>query len=188
MKIGVMSDTHGSLLYFNKAMNYLKDCDILLHGGDILYHGPRNPIPEGYNPGELFEEINKLENLIIAKGNCDSDVDQMVLNHPIQNSYVVSQFGEVRIILTHGYIDSKEEMIKRAKALNGDILIFGHTHVKELFVDENLIVMNPGSTTLPKDGSHTVGIIEVDQSHDELDMNFYFIDINSGEKLQFSEE
>ena len=180
MKIGVMSDTHGNVVYFEKAMNYLKYCDVLLHGGDILNHGPRNPITEGYNPEELFEKLNKLENLIIAKGNCDSDVDQMVLNHPIQNSYVVSQFGETRIILTHGYIDSKEEMIEKAKKMNGDILIFGHTHVKELFLDENLVVMNPGSTTLPKDGTHSVGIIEINQTDEEIDMNFNFIDINTG--------
>lgn len=186
MKIGVMSDTHGSLLYFKKAMEVLKDCDILIHGGDILNHGPRNPIPDGYDTIGLFEEMNKLENLIIAKGNCDSDVDQMVLNHPIQNSYVVSQFGETRIITTHGYIDSKEDMIKRAKALRGDILIFGHTHIKELFVDENLVVVNPGSTTLPKDGTHSVCVIDINESNDEIDMKFNMIDINTCEIIEMN--
>ena len=78
MKIGVMSDTHGSLTYFEKALDVLSDCDVLIHGGDILYHGPRNDIPEGYNPKGLISKINSLDNIIIARGNCDADVDQMV--------------------------------------------------------------------------------------------------------------
>ncbi|EQH95423.1 phosphodiesterase [Clostridioides difficile] len=97
MKIGIMSDTHGSLLYFEKALNVLSDCDVLLHGGDVLYHGPRNDIPEGYNPKKFIETLNKLENIVIVKGNCDADVDQMVIEHPIQSPYVMSQFGEIRL-------------------------------------------------------------------------------------------
>ena len=99
MKIGVMSDTHGSLTYFEKALDVLSDCDVLIHGGDILYHGPRNDIPEGYNPKGLISKINSLDNIIIARGNCDADVDQMVINHPIQSPYVMSQFGETRIVI-----------------------------------------------------------------------------------------
>ncbi len=183
MKIGVMSDTHGSLLYFEKALNALSDCDVLLHGGDVLYHGPRNDIPNGYNPKELISRINSLDNILITRGNCDADVDQMVINHPIQSPYVLAQFGEIRIILSHGYTDSKEDTMKKAKNMGADILILGHTHIKELFVDEDLglIVLNPGSTSIPKDGSHSVATIEILQSDDEVDMNFNLIDINTGE-------
>ena len=140
MKIGVMSDTHGSLTYFEKALDVLSDCDVLIHGGDILYHGPRNDIPEGYNPKGLISKINSLDNIIIARGNCDADVDQMVINHPIQSPYVMSQFGETRIVTTHGYTDSKEDTINKAKSMGADILILGHTHVKELYLDENLLL------------------------------------------------
>ena len=154
MKIGVMSDTHGSLTYFEKALDVLSDCDVLIHGGDILYHGPRNDIPEGYNPKGLISKINSLDNIIIARGNCDADVDQMVINHPIQSPYVMSQFGETRTVTTHGYTDSKEDTINKAKSMGcSDILILGHTHVKELYLDENLVVLNPGSTSIPKDGT-----------------------------------
>ena len=66
MKIGVMSDTHGSSLYFEKALSILSDCDVLLHGGDILYHGPRNDIPKGYDPKKLIETLNNLQNIIIS--------------------------------------------------------------------------------------------------------------------------
>lgn len=185
MKIGVMSDTHGSSLYFEKALNVLSCCDVLLHGGDILYHGPRNEIPEGYNPKKLISKINEVNNILIARGNCDADVDQMVINHPIQSPYVISQFGEIRILLTHGYVNSKEEIIQNAKNMSADILILGHTHVKELYCDENLIVLNPGSTSIPKDGSHSVAIIDIiQQDEDELELDINLIDINTGEIIQ----
>lgn len=181
MKIGVMSDTHGSLLYFEKALDVLCECDIILHAGDVLYHGPRNDLPKGYNPKGVISKINELDNILIARGNCDADVDQMVITHPIQGPYVLSQFGETRILINHGYIDSKEDTIKKAKSMGADILILGHTHVKELFVDENLIVINPGSTSIPKDGSHSVAIIDILESSHELDLDINLIDINSKE-------
>lgn len=188
MKIGVMSDTHGSLLYFEKALDILSECDVILHGGDVLYHGPRNDIPEGYNPKGLISKINDIHNIIIARGNCDADVDQMVIDHPIQSPYVMSQFGEVRIIMTHGYIESKDEVIQKAKNMGADILVLGHTHVKELYCDENLIVLNPGSTSIPKDGTHSVAMINIIQTEDELDMDFNLIDINTGEIIHINEE
>ena len=183
MKIGVMSDTHGSLVYFEKALEVLSDCDILLHAGDVLYHGPRNDLPEGYNPKKVISKINELDNILIARGNCDADVDQMVISHPIQGPYVLSQFGETRILINHGYVDSKEETIKKAKSMGADILILGHTHVKELYVDENLIVINPGSTSIPKDESHSVATIDIIQTHDELDLDINLIDINTKEVI-----
>ncbi len=181
MKIGVMSDTHGSLVYLEKALETLSDCDILLHAGDVLYHGPRNDLPTGYNPKGVIAKINELDNILIARGNCDADVDQMVINHPIQGPYVLSQFGELRVLVNHGYVDSKEETIKKAKSMGADILVLGHTHVKELYVDENLIVINPGSTSIPKDGSHSVAIIDINESHEELDLDINLIDIDTNE-------
>lgn len=182
MKIGVMSDTHGSSLYFEKALSILSDCDVLLHGGDILYHGPRNDIPKGYDPKKLIETLNNLQNIIISKGNCDADVDQMVINHPIQSPYVMSQFEEVRILLNHGYTDSKDKIIENAKRMGADILILGHTHLKELYLDNSLVVLNPGSTSIPKDGTHSVAIIEIINSdEDEFELDINLIDIENGE-------
>ena len=181
MKIGVLSDTHGSLFYFEKALECLSDCDVLLHAGDVLYHGPRNDLPKDYNPKGLITKLNELDNILIARGNCDADVDQMVINHPIQGPYVLSQFGEVRILVNHGYVNSKEETIENAKSMGATILVLGHTHVKELFVDEDLIVLNPGSTAIPKDGSHsvaTIEIIEIDEHEFDLDINLIDIETN----------
>lgn len=187
MKIGVMSDTHGSLLYFEKALKILDNCDVLLHGGDILYHGPRNDIPVGYNPKEVITKINTLQNILIARGNCDADVDQMVINHPIQSPYVMSQFGEIRIVMNHGYTDCKDKIVENAKNMGADILVLGHTHVKELYCDENLVVLNPGSTSIPKDGTHSVAIIDIIQSdEDELELDINLIDINTGEIIHIN--
>jgi putative phosphoesterase len=185
MKIGVMSDTHGSLTYFEKAINILSDCDYILHGGDVLYHGPRNPLPQGYNPKELAQKLNETKNILITKGNCDSDVDQMVINHPIQTPFVVCQFGNLKILLTHGYTESRDEIIKKAKNMQASVLILGHTHIKELIVDENLVVLNPGSTSLPKDNSHSVATIEViEENHHELDLDINFINIETNEIIE----
>lgn len=187
MKIGILSDTHGSSLYFNKAMDVLGDCDAYLHAGDILYHGPRNDLPEGYNPKELINTINNLSSIIFAKGNCEADVDQMVLKHPIQGPYALVQFDEFRFIINHGYTDSKDKIIENAKNMGADFLILGHTHVKELSFDENLIIINPGSTSIPKDGSRSVAIVEINPdifnaNEVNIDINFYNID--SGELIK----
>ncbi len=163
MKIGVISDTHGSLHFFDMAMKYLSDCDKIIHAGDILYHGPRNDIPGGYDPKELANRINTLDNIIFVKGNCDSDVDQMVIDHPIQSPYSMIEFNNLRIMVTHGYIKSKKEMIDDAKKYKVNILIYGHTHKKELTKHDSLIVLNPGSTSIPKDGSRSIAIIDSDK-------------------------
>lgn len=163
MKIGIISDTHGSLHFFEKALNILKDCDRILHAGDVLYHGPRNDLPGGYNPKGLVEKINTLDNIYIARGNCDSDVDQMVIKHPLQMPCAFLEFNDKKIYVTHGYLESKLAMIYRAKEAGADILISGHTHVKEVFRDENLVVLNPGSTAIPKDGTRSCAIISPDR-------------------------
>ena len=191
MNIGVMSDTHGSLTYLDKALNVLSDCDILLHNGDVLYHGPRNDLPEGYNPKAVVEKINNLKNIVIARGNCDADVDQMVIKHPIEGPYVHKKLDNISVLMDHGYTKSREEIMKEARNLGVDILILGHTHVKELSVDKDLIVLNPGSTSIPKDGSHSVATIEVlneNNMDDEFELEINLIDINTGKIIEFEDE
>ncbi|MEG6615293.1 phosphodiesterase [Peptococcaceae bacterium 1198_IL3148] len=163
MKIAVISDTHGSLSLFEKALSVLGECDYIIHGGDVLYHGPRNPLPEGYQPKELAQKINSMSNIIFAKGNCDADVDQMVINHPIQNPYLLVQLGKHKILVNHGYQNDINQYIEQAKKFNVNIFIYGHTHKKELYRDDNLIVLNPGSTALPKDEVHSAAIITDDK-------------------------
>lgn len=159
MKIGIISDTHGSLHFFNMAMELLGDCDRILHAGDVLYHGPRNDLPGGYDTKGLVEAINNMNNIYIAKGNCDSDVDQMVIKHPIQSPGAFLEFNDKKIYVTHGYLESHMSTVFRAKEMNADILILGHTHVKGVEQDENLVIINPGSTSIPRDGVRSCAII-----------------------------
>ncbi len=104
MKLGVISDTHGSVKAWRAAMaGPLGGVDFLLHAGDFLYHGPRNPLPEQYSPRELAELINSSRvPILAARGNCDADIDQVLVKWPLQPQYAVAQFGDVRVIVSHG--------------------------------------------------------------------------------------
>lgn len=160
MRIGILSDTHGSLKNFAEALAVLGDCEMILHGGDVLYHGPRNPLPEDYSPKDLAEQINGMKNILFVRGNCDADVDQMVIKHPLQSPYLLCQLGKYKILISHGYTRDRKDYIQMARDFNANIFIYGHTHIKELSREENLIVINPGSTSLPKDGVRSVAVIE----------------------------
>jgi uncharacterized protein len=163
MKIGVISDTHGDLQAWNNVMEKLFfDCDRIIHAGDVLYHGPRNPIVSGYNPGELAKKINELKvPLIIAKGNCDAEVDQMVINQPIMSPYVFLSINEKNILVCHGHNYEATDLPQIAKNYGAQIIIFGHSHIHQLTQVDGVILLHPGSPSLPKgEGRATVAIIE----------------------------
>lgn len=163
MRIGVISDTHGYPDKWSKALNELFfDVELIIHAGDVLYHGPRNPILDGYNPKQLSEEMNKCQiPILIAKGNCDCDVDQMVLNWPILCPYTFFQDGNVRIMTVHGYKEDKPTLIDMAKKYKANIVITGHTHVKVLEKADGIVFLNPGSPSVPKgDGIASVAKID----------------------------
>lgn len=162
MRLGIISDTHGSLYFFEKAMEILEDCDRIIHAGDVLYHGPRNDIPGGYDPKGLSARMNDMKNIYIARGNCDSPVDEMVIEHPFQDPCLLLEFNDRKIFVTHGYTESKLAMIYRAKEAGADILIYGHTHIKEMSRDDEIMILNPGSTSIPKDGIRSCAIIDTD--------------------------
>ncbi|MEW6482236.1 MAG: phosphodiesterase [bacterium] len=141
MKIGVISDTHGNLSAFDKALEAFSDCELIIHCGDILAPGPKNPIPEGYNPPGLAERINSLSMpLLIAKGNCDSEVDSVLLKPPIF-PFVFLQDEKTRIIASHLPIDPLQ--------FRADILITGHTHIPGIEERDGIIYLNPGSPSVP---------------------------------------
>lgn len=152
MKIGVISDTHGSLTIWNKALQGpLGDVDLLIHAGDVLYHGPRNPLPEGYAPEQLAGVINTCPiPLLIVKGNCDSEVDQMLLNTPLQAPFLITDQPVGRILATHGHHYSLDQAVEMSERFQIDIWISGHTHIPVLEKRGNLILLNPGSCALPK--------------------------------------
>ncbi len=154
MRYMVASDIHGSASaceIMEKAFKK-EEADRLLLLGDILYHGPRNDLPDKYDPKACIKILNKLKDKIFCiRGNCDSEVDQMVLEFPIMADYAVIDLGTKLIYATHGHIYNKENIPPLQK---GDILLHGHTHVpaSEKFGNDHLY-MNPGSIAIPKEDS-----------------------------------
>lgn len=153
MKIFIASDIHGSEHYCKiMAEKYRSEnADRLLLLGDLLYHGPRNDLPFGYNPKGVIEILNSLKNEIICvRGNCDTEVDQMVLNFPIMADYSLIYDGNKTIYASHGHKFNPENP---PKLKSGDILLNGHTHIPASEKRGNFYYVNPGSISIPKNGS-----------------------------------
>jgi putative phosphoesterase len=165
MKIGIISDTHGHegawQTAFDKAFH---DADMILHAGDVLYHGPRNPMKADYNPAGLVGKINNCPvPVIIAKGNCDSSVDASCLELPVQAPYAYVVYEGLRIIVTHGdSVMTDEEKDKMAAHLKADLFISGHIHTTVLEKRGQTVFLNPGSAALSKreDGRNTYAVLE----------------------------
>ncbi|MGL5439688.1 MAG: phosphodiesterase [Filifactoraceae bacterium] len=160
MKIGFMSDTHGSKYFFDIAMKYLEDCDYIIHTGDVLYHGPRNDLPGGYDPRNLAEELRNMNNIKYVQGNCDSSVDMTVVDIKDINIFETFDFGEIKIFAHHGDRISENEAVEKARNTGAKIIVSGHTHVKRIDIVDEIVYLNPGSTAIPKDGSRSVAKYE----------------------------
>ena len=154
MKWMIASDIHGSAFYCEKLLESMKkeNAEKLILLGDILYHGPRNALPREYEPPKVAELLNGVKEKILAvRGNCDSEVDQMVLQFPIMAEYAVWCAGRKNIYLCHGHKNDNEPKLP---LMNGDILMCGHTHVPECTDKGNYTYMNPGSVSIPKQDSY----------------------------------
>lgn len=164
MKLMIASDIHGSAYYCKKMLEAFarEEADRLLLLGDILYHGPRNDLPKEYNPKAVIAMLNPLAfKLLCVRGNCDSEVDQMVLDFPIMAENCILYGGSRMIFATHGHHESENNPPALA---NGDILLTGHTHIAACTQHESYIYCNPGSVSLPKgeDGYHGYMILDGD--------------------------
>ena len=154
MKIMIASDIHGSAYYCEKMITAFEreQADKLLLLGDVLYHGPRNDLPKDYAPKKVIAMLNAIKDRILCvRGNCDTEVDQMVLEFPILADYCILTAGNKMVYATHGH---NFNMSKCPPLQKGDILLHGHTHIPAWteFGNENLY-LNPGSTSIPKEGS-----------------------------------
>ena len=153
MKLMIASDIHGSAFYCEKLLADFEEekADRLLILGDILYHGPRNDLPVGYEPKKVIEMLNPLKDkLLCVRGNCDTEVDQMVLDFPIMAEYAYLVYDNVNIFATHGHIYNANNV----PPIAGDcILLNGHTHVPKCIRHDSYVYMNPGSVSIPKENS-----------------------------------
>ncbi|MBR6504484.1 MAG: phosphodiesterase [Clostridia bacterium] len=151
MKVIIASDIHGNLEYMNKLDKLIQkeNPDKLILLGDLYYHGPRNSLPNEYNPMEVSKILNKYSDKIIAvRGNCDAEVDNMISEFDISKDYEEIVLDENKFYITHGHLFDKLENI-----IGNNFVFYGHTHVYDL--SEKTI--NPGSVGIPKiNKEHTV--------------------------------
>ncbi len=154
MKWMIASDLHGSAYYCREMVKAFEreGADRLLLLGDLLYHGPRNDLPKDYAPKEVIPMLNQLKpKLCCVRGNCEAEVDQMVLEFPVMADYCILPVGKQLVYATHGHIYNLKNLPPLAP---GDILLHGHTHVPAWteFGEGNLY-LNPGSLSIPKENS-----------------------------------
>ena len=150
MKWFIASDVHGSAYYCEKMIKRFEEsgAERMLLLGDLLYHGPRNDLPRGYDPKEVIRMLNGISDVIFAvRGNCEAEVDQMVLDFPVMADYCIINEKKRLIFATHGHLYDKNSPPKLKK---GDILLHGHTHVPACDVCGDFLYINPGSVSVPK--------------------------------------
>ena len=153
MKFLIASDIHGSAYYCELLLKAFETekADRLILLGDILYHGPRNDLPKDYAPKKVIEMLNPLKDKILCvRGNCEAEVDQMVLEFPVLADYAVLPVSDKLMYMTHGHKWGPQNLPPLCK---GDILINGHTHVPKCEDNGSFIYMNCGSVSIPKENS-----------------------------------
>ncbi|MNI04281.1 Phosphodiesterase YfcE [compost metagenome] len=153
MKLMFISDIHGSLHWLEQALAKAEEEQphTLVVLGDFLYHGPRNPLPDGYDPQGVAAKLNAYgKSLVAVRGNCDAEVDQMLLQFPMMGDYVLILHEGRKIYATHGHGFSIDNLPPLAP---GDVFIQGHTHLPVAEVREGITVLNPGSISLPKENN-----------------------------------
>ncbi|MDO4294648.1 MAG: phosphodiesterase [bacterium] len=153
MKYMFASDIHGSAYYCRKMLQVFEEskADRLILLGDILYHGPRNDLPKEYAPKEVIAMLNAVKQKILCvRGNCDTEVDQMVLEFPLLADYAVLVLNGLTFYATHGHVFNENAL---PPIQEDDILIHGHTHLLKADKVGNHWILNPGSVSIPKGGN-----------------------------------
>ena len=153
MKYLFASDIHGSAYSCRKLLDAFREeqAERLVLLGDLLYHGPRNDLPREYAPKEVIALLNEHKNKIYAvRGNCEAEVDQMVLEFPVMADYCILSVDGRTFYATHGHIYNQDNL---PPLREGDILIHGHTHVLKAQQMDGYILLNPGSVSIPKEGN-----------------------------------
>lgn len=180
MKFLVVSDIHGSKKYAEKCIELFKstEAEQMIVLGDFLYHGPRNPLPEEYDPKKVAELFNQYQDKIIGvRGNCDGEVDQMMLEFDMLADHALIINEGRKIFATHGHVYSPEHLPQLHPQ---DVFLYGHVHLPIAEEKEGLYILNPGSITLPKQNNpHSYGLL------DENGFKIYTIDGTLMKQIEF---
>lgn len=153
MRLLIASDIHGSSYYCEALLRAYEQekAERLVLLGDLLYHGPRNDLPKEYAPKKVIALLNEhKEEILCVRGNCEAEVDQMVLEFPVLADYALLPFGNRLVFVTHGHQYNPQNQPPLKK---GDILLNGHTHVPKCECAGTVLYMNPGSVSIPKEES-----------------------------------
>ena len=181
MKWMIASDIHGSAFYCRKLLERFEkeEAEGLLLLGDILYHGPRNDLPEEYSPKKVIAMLNPLKDKIVCvRGNCDAEVDQMVLEFPIMDEKKELLFDRIPVVAVHGH---HLEDLPVQELVEGTVVVSGHTHIPCIKEEEGIVFLNPGSVSIPKEGS-AHGYIIFDNGI------FRFMDLEGAEYMKFTQK
>ena len=160
MKLVIASDINGSAYWCGKLMEVIdqEDPDKILLLGDLLYHGPRNDLPRDYAPKQVIPMLSQLAGKILAvRGNCEAEVDQMVLPFPCMADYALVEADGQTLYLTHGHLWNPDDLPPLGP---GTVFLSGHPHVKLDEMRRGIRCLNPGSVSIPKDGSHSCLVCE----------------------------
>ena len=163
MKLMIASDIHGSARWCERLLEAWRaeGEPRLLLLGDLLYHGPRNDLPDDYAPKRVIEMLNGIrEHLLCVRGNCEAEVDQMVLTFPVMADYCALPLRDRILYATHGHVYGETNP---PPLMPGDVLLCGHTHIPAFNRRKTFTYVNPGSTSIPKaDSAHSYMILEDD--------------------------
>ena len=180
MKYLVISDIHGSLTgaqTIGEALD-INNCEAIIGLGDFLYHGPRNNLPNDYEPKEVIEQLNKYTDIFICvRGNCDAEVDQMVLSFAITADYNELFLSNRKLFISHGHVYGPNNL---PSLKEGDIFLSGHTHVPTWHKENGIYLLNPGSISLPKE-NHPKTYATID----EIGFNIYTIEHTLYQSITF---
>ena len=161
MKLMIASDIHGSAFYCEKLLNAFnqENPQRLLLLGDLLYHGPRNDLPKDYAPKKVISMLNAVKDKIICvRGNCEAEVDQMVLDFPVLSESLLMFLDDRLMFATHGHIYNENKL---PALQSGDVFLQGHTHIPVMKKEGEFFFINPGSVSIPKENSeHSYMIYE----------------------------
>lgn len=169
MKLFIASDLHGSSYYTKLMLERFGEsgAEKLVLLGDILYHGPRNDLPKDYAPKEVAAMLNSYASKIIAvRGNCEAEVDSLMLDFTVTSDYGVIFDGKRTIYLSHGHRTEP-------KMTEGDVYLTGHTHIPHDFTKDGVRFLNPGSVSIPKNATPHSAML--------YDGEFVWLNIESGE-------
>lgn len=171
MKLMFASDIHGSAPCCKRLIERFEaeKPQKLILLGDLLYHGPRNDLPEGYAPKEVISMLNSMKkDILCVRGNCEAEVDQMVLDFPVMADYMTMWLGGRMVFCTHGHLFDPDNMTNLNE---GDIIVSGHTHIFRTEKKNGIIIINTGSVSLPKCGNPCSYVIYEDDKFTVMDMD-----------------